>query len=494
MSTRYTAVIKDCRKKDKDDRPAREQEVCLYTHDGKDLLGRHPSEESAEQQERAIQVHKHGAAPARSSRPIPDAAKVALQLSALERQLRNKGLDEAAIQEALQKKRAVIQERLDRKRSLENAKEERARLKRQEELSLSFLQEALRRERERKKQKVRPTAPTVVRNRIPPPPPKFTEEELAQRAEELRKKKMLLRQQESREQWEKDRKEREEEMTTAPTKAPPSDSDIEKQRLLHKNRREWKKQKFPGRASVSPINLVKYNGAYYERVEALQQHDPSKRLPMGSEISDIVSAEFQLSLIGTWLEQAEKVFDQLSATPCMEGHDDKRVKIDKNITNTRSALSKLQSIVQRMSITTQSQQDTIKRFQLALQKLQTQSRTGSGKRIDSMAINDQPKMVKYAGQLYVLAEDEADEMEMDEPEEAEEEKDEEDMEEMELLDALKSNWKTILDKLPDDLEVDEEFEEALNGIDEVIGVMEKIHAEFDAEVPEVDEDDTEEVG
>lgn len=58
-----TAVIKECLEKDKDDRPAAEQRICLYTHDGKKLLGRHPNKESAEKQEKAIQVSKHGSVP-----------------------------------------------------------------------------------------------------------------------------------------------------------------------------------------------------------------------------------------------------------------------------------------------------------------------------------------------------------------------------------------------------------------------------------------------
>ena len=57
-----TAIIKDCRKKDLDpDRPASEQKVCLYTHSKPHrLLGRHPDEEAAKKQERAIQWRKHG--------------------------------------------------------------------------------------------------------------------------------------------------------------------------------------------------------------------------------------------------------------------------------------------------------------------------------------------------------------------------------------------------------------------------------------------------
>lgn len=57
-----TAVIKKCRKKDKDDRPAAKQRWCLYSSDGKKLLGRHPSKDKALKQERAIQVRKHGSA------------------------------------------------------------------------------------------------------------------------------------------------------------------------------------------------------------------------------------------------------------------------------------------------------------------------------------------------------------------------------------------------------------------------------------------------
>ena len=56
-----TAVIKKCRKSDHDPkRPEDEQVWCLYTHDGKRLLGRHPTKEKAQKQEDAIQIAKHG--------------------------------------------------------------------------------------------------------------------------------------------------------------------------------------------------------------------------------------------------------------------------------------------------------------------------------------------------------------------------------------------------------------------------------------------------
>lgn len=56
-----TAIIRRCPKKDKDDRPAKEQKYCLYNSKGDRLLGRHPSKEKALKQERAIQVRKHSA-------------------------------------------------------------------------------------------------------------------------------------------------------------------------------------------------------------------------------------------------------------------------------------------------------------------------------------------------------------------------------------------------------------------------------------------------
>ena len=61
-------MIKHCCKKDLDSRPAAKQKWCLYSSDGSKLLGRHPSHESALAQERAIQVHKHGAV-AKTPRP-----------------------------------------------------------------------------------------------------------------------------------------------------------------------------------------------------------------------------------------------------------------------------------------------------------------------------------------------------------------------------------------------------------------------------------------
>jgi hypothetical protein len=54
-----TAVIQKCRKSDLDERPQAEQVWCLYSKDGKKLLGRHPSKESAQKQETAIQISKH---------------------------------------------------------------------------------------------------------------------------------------------------------------------------------------------------------------------------------------------------------------------------------------------------------------------------------------------------------------------------------------------------------------------------------------------------
>jgi hypothetical protein len=105
-----------------------------------------------------------------------------------------------------------------------------------------------------------------------------------------------------------------------------------------------------------------------------------------------------------------------------------------------------------------------------------------------------PDVVSYMGHLYVVAADEEpledalEEMAGEEGDElppADSELDEE-MEEVEMLDALKGAWQTVLDRLPDDLEVDEEFEDALNTIEEVIKVMDEMHAEY-AEPPEDEE-------
>ena len=50
------AVIRKCKKGDSEEG----KPWCLYTHDNSRLLGRHPSKESAEKQERLIQMKKHG--------------------------------------------------------------------------------------------------------------------------------------------------------------------------------------------------------------------------------------------------------------------------------------------------------------------------------------------------------------------------------------------------------------------------------------------------
>lgn len=53
-----TAIIRRLPEKDRDPKkPAADQVWGLYSHKG-DLLGRHPTHESAEAQERAIQIQK----------------------------------------------------------------------------------------------------------------------------------------------------------------------------------------------------------------------------------------------------------------------------------------------------------------------------------------------------------------------------------------------------------------------------------------------------
>lgn len=54
------AIIRRCREQDIDpSRPRSEQRWCLFSKDGKKLLGRHRTKEEALAQERAIQIQKH---------------------------------------------------------------------------------------------------------------------------------------------------------------------------------------------------------------------------------------------------------------------------------------------------------------------------------------------------------------------------------------------------------------------------------------------------
>jgi hypothetical protein len=55
------AIIKKLPKEDRDNRPLEQQLWGLYTSDGSRLLGRHPTREDAEKQERAVQYYKHRA-------------------------------------------------------------------------------------------------------------------------------------------------------------------------------------------------------------------------------------------------------------------------------------------------------------------------------------------------------------------------------------------------------------------------------------------------
>jgi hypothetical protein len=52
-------TIRKCKPSDRDpDRPASEQVWCLFSKDDEKLLGRHPTKEKAEKQERAVQIQK----------------------------------------------------------------------------------------------------------------------------------------------------------------------------------------------------------------------------------------------------------------------------------------------------------------------------------------------------------------------------------------------------------------------------------------------------
>lgn len=251
-----------------------------------------------------------------------------------------------------------------------------------------------------------------------------------------------------------------------------------KRRLLGRHPSKESALKQEQAIQVHKHGIVKYMGAYYMPVQALkQQFDPNKSLPQQGGINEAVSAQIYLTRLAQALQAVEKIFDALAAVPEMQQYDDKRKQIDVQLTEVGRTASVLKSLLERMGDKLEEQQETIGRFQNALKQLQSQ-RTSSVRGTNSMAREETPQMVKYAGHFYVLAEDEEEPLDVEEEETEEDEHLEEELEEMELLDALKSNWQTILDKLPDDLKVDDEFEDALNGIDEVISVMEKIHEEY----------------
>jgi hypothetical protein len=82
MPTKRTATIKPCRAEDKDPkRPASEQKVCLYTKDGKRLLGRHPDKEAARKQEIAIKA-RGGALTAHGGKTVKKTAATLEPVSA----------------------------------------------------------------------------------------------------------------------------------------------------------------------------------------------------------------------------------------------------------------------------------------------------------------------------------------------------------------------------------------------------------------------------
>lgn len=111
-----------------------------------------------------------------------------------------------------------------------------------------------------------------------------------------------------------------------------------------------------------------------------------------------------------------------------------------------------------------------------------------------MPTEKNPEMIKYAGHVYVLAADDEEPEELEMEGEISDEHLEEEEAEMDLLEDLKKHWKTILDKLPDDTPVDDDFEAALNGVEKVISEMESLHEEYEAAMKDMDEADEFEKG
>jgi hypothetical protein len=75
MDSMRIAVVRQCNEKDIDpDRPKSEQKICLYTKDGKRLLGRHPDKQSAYKQEAAIKARGGSFRLAEEGQGIPETA------------------------------------------------------------------------------------------------------------------------------------------------------------------------------------------------------------------------------------------------------------------------------------------------------------------------------------------------------------------------------------------------------------------------------------
>jgi len=106
-----------------------------------------------------------------------------------------------------------------------------------------------------------------------------------------------------------------------------------------------------------------------------------------------------------------------------------------------------------------------------------------------MSTEKNPETIKYAGHVYVLAADDEKPEVLEMEGEISDEHLEEEQEEMDLLEELKKHWKTILDKMPDDTPVDDEFEAALDGVEKVISEMESLHEEYEAAMKDMDEAD-----
>lgn len=104
-----------------------------------------------------------------------------------------------------------------------------------------------------------------------------------------------------------------------------------------------------------------------------------------------------------------------------------------------------------------------------------------------MSTEKNPEMIRYAGHVYVLAAEDEEPTELEMEGDISDEHLEEEQEEMDLLEDLKKHWKVILDKMPDDMPVDDDFEVALDGIEKVISEMESLHDEYEASMKDMEE-------
>jgi len=510
-----TAVIKKCRKKDYDPkRPKSKQRWCLYDHKGKKLLGRHPSKKRALRQERAIQVRKHGqvmkyarmlrfvnvrraavedqsfeeeraAARAKGLLPSPNLTGLTLPLQRSLQDHTWKGYD-YALRELTDKQRSWIKslegwlfkipgwrtvheiltvyhgdadQFLDH---IEKEFSEKSFEDRDEEAWLVSWDYIKRVEDERKSLGERYPKITLdemigiasgeldegelreiekLRKKAPKP---LTKKDISEKKLHNLWRLQQKKKQEQLNQWRHQKplrppsKEKEEDEAPTPV---PADRLPPKQRALLSRVRP---QELTAQQEVM-FDDPKRLQHLYSRLQFLEDHLGYDHYYQKKEL-DLDDVEFALP----YLKELVKEEQKLPATAHVVKFNGAHYQ----------ALG---------SIPFYPFEEPTQRTEMSTEK--------------------NPEMIKYAGHVYVLAADDEKPEELEMEGEISDEHLEEEAEEMDLLEDLKKHWKTILDKMPDDTPVDDEFEAALDGVEKVISEMESLHAEYEAAMKDMDEAD-----